>query len=1078
MGRLTQGHFDDVFLNKIKQACVRVLDQLNDANEIDQAFDLCPSVSRRNRVILSFLHDADQGRSSSASSSSTSPPVTTLLPHNPVRPSREASIGTDSVASLSAQRRRRAREMQYVRDPNDSNDDSDSQATVGPSSSSRAHLDPSSARNPSMSQPDYTFEQFADHLDPTDKLLKRSLEIIIKETARQALARKPGYARDPASASATSGSRDPAASLRSAIASSHADRGVAPSRLLDETGFAHRMSRVLNLDSAASSRRYNTTTSDIDHTYQLLRSLRPANQSHNHASDRTNAAGSAERRTLRNFLLTSSDGLLGSTRDLLTSSQDSPSFAPRVTRPNTADQTLALRDERLAPAPHPATITDSPEAQSLRRRSVVRPSSNTAINPQTISARLAEASRRNAEAARTISEAERLRSSQFIRTSIESLRASLFQLHMDLACTQLQHAQRDSTPAHRASANHDVGASYALVMDTIELFDDTLRRLSCLVSNADRNSSDSESSPQDGTSRNADSSRMRTSLWRARNLLLLSSMSRRPGSPEVGLNSSEPSDTAHSHDAELRAHQHLLATIQESHWTRADIQAPSSDSIRAWRRKLAAWYYLDRDSATYPDAPHVAGDRPEAYARWHPDLELPYAIDDEIMASITTEASSTRPDPIVDPRAAWEYARRHDDSIRDDLNRDEQVRHALASGSVASALQQLQRLRSQHHDGSQQETAGLHSNDTSPSEGPALAEASVEEVDPDVSLTRTTSLSRRNAVRSLPLNNSDSSSIRSARSSLSLRRLHGLSGANASPSQPHTALQHDNDAAEEDTVETSIEIGTVPHSPEASAHFRSIPDGSSASDLLPPPDRPRAGRSGSFTFVTTPAAVLRSRQRSESRSHVSMERPAADGMEDDGDDDDDGDTDAEEYIDLDLDLGMAGDYTFDFDLTDFLRSESRRLARRRDHDDEEDEGDELDRDGVEASPRASRRRRISARDADGSLSGDASPADIRVYVSGSGASTPAEARQATFEAYAQRARLLERRRRMERQREGHEGNAVVEATTAVGDRDDAVASQETLPDSRRRRRGRTIGGDGTGSDGRDSLTFPRRTSER
>ncbi|GAC95313.1 hypothetical protein PHSY_002888 [Pseudozyma hubeiensis SY62] len=1073
MGRLTQGHFDDVFLSKIKQACVRVLDQLNEANEIDQAFDLCSSVSRRNRVILSFLHDADQGRSSSVSSSSTSPPVTTLLPHNSVHPSREASIGTDSVASLSAQRRRRAREMQYVRDPNDSNDDSDSQATVGPSSSSRAHLDPSSARNPSMSQPDYTFEQFADHLDPTDKLLKRSLEIIIKETARQALARKRGPAHDPASASATSGSRDPAASLRSAIASSRADRGVAPSRLLDdETGFAHRMSRVLNIDSASSSRRYDTTTTDLDPTYQLLRSLRPASHPLNHASDRTNAAGSAERRTLRNFLPTSSDGLLGSTRDLLTSSQDSPSFAPRVARPITADQTLALRDERLAPAPHPATTRDSPEAQLSHRRSVVRPSSSISITPQTISARLAEASRRNAEAARTIVEAERLRSSQFIRTSIESLRASLFQLHMDLACTQLQNAQRDSTRAHRASANHDVGASYALVMDTIELFDDTLRRLSCLVSTTDHtSSSDPEPSVQDNAPRNADPSRMRTSMWRARNLLLLSSMSRRPDSPEGGSSSSEPSGTANSHDAELRAHQHLLATIQESHWTRADVPAPSSGAIRAWRRKLAAWYYLDRDSATYPDAPDITDDRTEAYARWHPDLELPYAIDDEIMAS------STRPDPIADPRAAWQYARRHDDSIRNDLNRDEQVRYALASSSVASALQQLQRLRSQHDGGPQQGIAGQHSSRASPGEASALAEGSAEEADPDVSLTRTTSLSRRNAVRPLPLNNSDSSSIRSARSSLSLRRLHGSSGANASPSELHTALQYDNDAAEEEIVETSIEISTVPHSPQASADPTSTQAASSATDLLPPPDRPRAERSGSFTFVTTPAAVLRSRQRSESRSHVSTERPAADDIEGEGDDNDDGDTDAEEYIDLDLDLGMAGDYTFDFDLTDFLRSESRRLARRRDHDDGDDD-DELDRDGVEASPRALRRRRSSARDADGSLSGDASPADIRVYVSGSGASTPAEARQATFEAYAQRARLLERRRRMDGQREGHDGDAAVEATLAIGDRDDANASHETSPDSRRRRRGRAIGGDGTPTDGRDSLPFTRRTSER
>ncbi len=96
-------------------------------------------------------------------------------------PSRQTSLGTDSVASLSAQRRRRAREMQYVRDPIDSDDDSDPRSAPAPSSISNSRLDPASARNPSMSQPDYTFEQFTEHLDPTDKLLKRSFEIIIKE---------------------------------------------------------------------------------------------------------------------------------------------------------------------------------------------------------------------------------------------------------------------------------------------------------------------------------------------------------------------------------------------------------------------------------------------------------------------------------------------------------------------------------------------------------------------------------------------------------------------------------------------------------------------------------------------------------------------------------------------------------------------------------------------------------------------------------------------------------------------------------------------------------------------------------
>ncbi len=304
MGRLAQGHFDDVLLNKVKQACIHVLDQLNDANEIEQAFDLCPSISRRNRVILSFLRDADPANSSAAaarvpSSSSVSPPLLNRLPLGSIRSSREHSLGTDSVASLSAQRRRRAQQMQYVRDPNDSNDDSDSQATVGPSSSGRAHLDPASARNPAMSQPDYTFEQFVEHLDPTDKLLKRSLEIIIKETARQALARKRDPQFDPNAASTSS--HDPAASLRSAIASSQADRAAGSSRLRDDAAFANRMSRVLNLDPASRTRTSDPTTADLDHTYQLLRSLRPATHS---LTDHRNArSGAPLKQTLRSDAL-------------------------------------------------------------------------------------------------------------------------------------------------------------------------------------------------------------------------------------------------------------------------------------------------------------------------------------------------------------------------------------------------------------------------------------------------------------------------------------------------------------------------------------------------------------------------------------------------------------------------------------------------------------------------------------------------------------------------------------------------------------------------------------------------------
>jgi hypothetical protein len=333
------------------------------------------------------------------------------------------------------------------------------------------------------------------------------------------------------------------------------------------------------------------------------------------------------------------------------------------------------------------------------------------------------------------------------------------------------------------------------------------------------------------------------------------------------------------------------------------------------------------------------------------------------------------------------------------------------------------------------------------------------EADPDVSLTRTTSLTRRNAVRGLPLNNSDAGSIRSARTSHSLGRARDadLPTSTARRTRTEIAVTADGngdelDAGEEDSVETSMEIGTATRAPISEETVES---------LAPPADRPRAGRSGSFTFITTPAAVLRSRQRSQSRSQAGQRSasPASDAPDEDEVLDGD-DSEAEEYIDLDLDLGMAGEDGFDFDLVDFLRTESRRAAR------EHDDDDSLDVDTADSRLRRRFFSRVQGNLNRGAGDGSSGSQDedeedgeaasgIRVFVSGSGASTPAEARQATFEAYAQRARLLERRRRLDAQ--------------PAQDEDDAD------PSDRRRRTARSS----SNSDAhpRNSLPFPR-TSER
>jgi len=467
---------------------------------------------------------------------------------------------------------------------------------------------------------------------------------------------------------------------------------------------------------------------------------------------------------------------------------------------------------------------------------------------------------------------------------------------------------------------------------------------------------------------------------------------------------------------------------------------------------------------------------------------------------MTSDPNSVRPDPISDPSAAWAYARRHDAALRNDLNQDAEVRAALETASVASARDEMLRLHREHEfrlaaasdvSAPVEENGLLHLAESA--EGPRVerSNTAAADLDPDVSLTRTTSLTRRNAVRGLPLTNSDASSIRSARSSLSLRRARDSSSlasrpVHEAPSLPLTNIRDDNDAVEEEVVETSFEIEAIPHSPEASTRrqARSISlaqplqqpsDLGAESSLLPPSERPRTGRSGSFTFISTPAAVLRSRQRGHRSQSPAPTR--LDGDDDDADDDmlDDADSEAEDYIDLDLDLGMAGDDAFEFDLVDFLRTESRRASRR--------ENDNVaDSDSADASP-THRRRHIRTRDRDGASQDsreedeDASRSGVRVFVSGSGASTPAEARQATFEAYAQRSRMLERRRRrLELERQGQDVELEESEDGTHRARSGSNGAEEPSTDSRRRRRGRNIGNDVVESepnvDRLNSLPFP------
>ncbi len=167
--------------------------------------------------------------------------------------------------------------------------------------------------------------------------------------------------------------------------------------------------------------------------------------------------------------------------------------------------------------------------------------------------------------------------------------------------------------------------------------------------------------------------------------------------------------------------------------------------------------------------------------------------------------------------------------------------------------------------------------------------------------------------------------------------------------------QDDTDAIDEEVVETSMEIGTVPHSPEATASQQPVVGVDEAS-LLPPSERPQSGRrSSSFTFISTPAAVLRSRQRSQSRSQGGRRSQSPHQQLCSK-------TTTKKHWKttilsrrihrLDLGLGMAGAGSFEFDLVDYLRSETRRdPLRRRSSDDIDD----AEADFVDASPRRIRR---------------------------------------------------------------------------------------------------------------------------
>lgn len=924
MGRPTPAHYDDLFLNKVKSVCYHVLDQLNADNEIEQAFDLCPSISRRNRVISSFLRNTDGLQQTSPTLSSNPTANSSRLAPLAIR-----DDDSESVSSLSAQRRRQARGIQFVTDPNDSPDELEpltASTTQGLSS------DPPPF--PAVPLPDYTFEQFADHFDPEDKFLKRIFEIIIKETARQALKRKQGTIRDAASenernipfSSLPSHRRLPVdTGARSDFSTNFARRmrhifnneegpsNAQPASGADYTDFSRRMRLLFSRDEEAltASTRGQPSSSNADPSIRVVQNTSG------------NADGSPAVLFTRTLQPLSSrrdnDDSQDSMLDSLLRSQGSSdrSVLPATTPFRT--RTLRRRfQQNQADAAAPYSVT--PSAGTLRN------ASDGDLSPQAISERLAIASRRNADAARTIDQTNRLaRTTQrghtgdlateeggafqatLVRHSIESLRADLMRLHANYA-----------VPPSRPLISTDLTSVHTCVLGCIELFEDMLRRLSTSTRNVNH-------APH--------------ALRMGRDHLLIDSMRRQAREQEQP----EPSSDDLS-AAEMLAHRHLFATIEEAHWMRPDIPPPEPASITAWRRRLACWYFVECDDRQCANPILTRQGAEDPYPRWTPHSELAYPVDVDNFDADLPEGP--RPDPIAEPRQAWMLVRQQFGFLFADLSQDENIRAALGSPAVAAALTNLRTVQANNSLDSASVQPATSTNvdaiDTAVNAGNEAATS-----DADVSLTRTVSLSRRNAIRGTAAG-SDSASVRSARSTASRRE-----------NRPHSE-------------------GLAP--PTAEDQSDTVMSTGGQSSLAP---RPSAGRRrSSFTFVTTPAAVLRSGERSQSRG---ARRHSQSGSSSDAAGND---SDAEELVDLDLHLGLAGAEGFDFDLQQFLRNVSDPSQRRQ------------GTDGLERYERLM----------DSTLFDD--DAEIQVYVSGSGASTPAEARQATFEAYAQRARLLERRRRM------------------------------------------------------------------
>ncbi|KAN0062844.1 hypothetical protein ACQY0O_004665 [Thecaphora frezii] len=471
-----------------------------------------------------------------------------------------------------------------------------------------------------------------------------------------------------------------------------------------------------------------------------------------------------------------------------------------------------------------------------------------------------------------------------------------------------------------------------------------------------------------------------------------------PTSPGAmaGRDATDPSQFTHITEEEA-AHSNLLDCMERYGSRLHD----NEDDRRRWRWSLAKWYYLDRPRIEIPDPGPRSQGRPAgqvgsdfAETAWNPSKEDPYAY-------LSDEEAAIAPPVNDDLERAWAFAADSEFAPRSDVELSE----VLASSDVRFALRLLWTVRRRASGGDEGEslarsTAQLGPSDVVAADGrdptvqrpqPPASTRRTDgdeeggEVDMDVSLMRSTSLSRRNAIRTAPSDRIGGISslvgrTLSTRNGRSSRASFGRSEAGTnieidaddqgSPFRPHqdrVQTQSNNPNEGDD----SARAGSSSMETETEAHRRSGLRGSHRTSL-------ERSRSRSFTFVTTPAAVLGGRGGHDSPNGAATTSRAARN---------------EASAAAAREPGWTS-----------VLGRRRRLSQ-----DAADE-DDVDRSlGFDTTLRARR------------MQNDADPApplpmqgsdedDARTAAAGgdeavvSGASTPLEARRATFEAYARRRR--------------------------------------------------------------------------